>query len=183
MTLDLADECIGYRIPTGEELLIPAHTFVIITQCFGDSITMNVNGNLVKLGADQWQKLGWDVEAPTLDIDPTLEPDQQVWAVLRTCYDPEIPVNIADLGLIYAVKLSEHEDSRDADGRARKHNVHIVMTLTAPGCGMGPILVEEIKHKISQLGWVFQVEAELVFDPPWTQELMTEAAKLELGLS
>ena len=109
---------------------------------------------------------------------PKLEgsPKDMVWALLKTCYDPEIPVSIVELGLIYAVNML-HMNDDDSEIRA-----HVVMTLTAPGCGMGPVLVEEIKQKLQAIDGIEDVVVELVFDPPWTQDMMADAAKLALGI-
>ena len=106
------------------------------------------------------------------DAEPkTLE--EQIWAELRTCYDPEIPINIVDLGLIYGVEVTAVENG---------HDVKIKMTLTAPGCGMGPIIAAEAEHKVRALAGVKQVVIEFVFDPPWDRSRMSEQARLELGM-
>ena len=94
----------------------------------------------------------------------------RIWNILRTCYDPEIPVNLVDLGLIYGVKVIDHSD------------IIVCMTLTAPGCGMGPIIAQEAKQKIMHLSEVCSAEIEFVFDPPWGRSMMSDQAKLELGL-
>jgi probable FeS assembly SUF system protein SufT len=101
--------------------------------------------------------------------------EKEVWNQLRSCYDPEIPVNIVDLGLIYDCHLTP----MDAPGT---HKVDVKMTLTAPGCGMGPVLAQDVQSKLLGLEGVNDVAVELVWDPPWNQGMMTEAAKLQLGL-
>ena len=100
--------------------------------------------------------------------------EEMVWEQLKTCYDPEIPVNIVDLGLVYLCELKEAEES----GK----NVHIKMTLTAPGCGMGPVLATDVKTKIEMLPGVKAADVEVVFDPVWDRSMMTEAARLQLGM-
>ena len=102
--------------------------------------------------------------------------ENKAWAALRTCYDPEIPVNIVDLGLIYGIDITTDNDDKD------KFNITIRMTLTAPGCGMGPVIAEDAKQKVLSLPEVKSVEIEMVFDPPWDRSMMSEQAKLELGL-
>jgi probable FeS assembly SUF system protein SufT len=101
--------------------------------------------------------------------------EEQVWAALRTCYDPEIPVNIVDLGLIYDCSL----DEPDASGARR---AQVKMTLTAPGCGMGQVLADDVKRKLEALPGIALADVEVVFDPPWNQNMMTEAARLQLGM-
>jgi probable FeS assembly SUF system protein SufT len=103
------------------------------------------------------------------------EVEQQVWAALKTCYDPEIPVNIVDLGLVYDCQVTPVPDTGT-------YKVDVKMTLTAPGCGMGPVIQQDAQHKILALENVDEVNVELVWDPPWNQAMMTEAARLELGL-
>ncbi|HEY0557537.1 MAG TPA: iron-sulfur cluster assembly protein, partial [Thermoanaerobaculia bacterium] len=100
--------------------------------------------------------------------------EDQVWALLKTCYDPEIPVNIVDLGLVYNCEVVE----RPEGGR----RVDVKMTLTAPGCGMGPVLAKDVQNGIESLPEVETADVEVVFDPPWDQKMMSEAARLELGL-
>ena len=99
--------------------------------------------------------------------------EEEIWNVLHTCYDPEIPVNIVDLGLVYNTEIKEEEDGV---------NISIQMTLTAPGCGMGPVIADEVKQKLSSLSGAKEVEVELVWEPQWNQDMMSDAAKLQLGL-
>lgn len=112
--------------------------------------------------------------APAPTSGPRTVSDERVWEALRQCYDPEIPVNIVDLGLIYALKVEE-----ELPGEA---NVYIRMTLTAPGCGMGPMIASDVKRRVQQIPGVQNVLVELVFEPPWTTSLMSEAAKLVLNI-
>ncbi len=123
---------------------------------------------MARIGGTDADALGLEVEALTFTPSDTISEDH-VWEALRTVYDPEIPVNIVDLGLIYGVRL---------DG----NDVHIDMTLTAPGCGMGPVLVAEVRDRVAQAPHVEAVTVELVFDPAWSREMMTEEARLELGV-
>ena len=176
-------DCDGLLIPTAIPITIPSGTQVVITQMMGGAYTLNVNGNLVRVEGKDHEALGFDT--PPADASVVRHADNkiaegpvdldQVWARLKTCYDPEIPVNIVDLGLIYGVEVSSSDD-----GKANL--VEVKMTLTAPGCGMGPIIAGDVELKILSLPNVTDVKVELVLDPPWTQDKMSDAAKLELGL-
>lgn len=160
----------GRLVPTGDPVTVPAGAFVTLTQNLGNSYTIVFNGNMARLDGADADALGLTPEKlefePPKDgkIDPA-----QVDAALRSVYDPEIPVNIVDLGLIY-------------ERRIEGGDVLVEMTLTAPGCGMGPVLVEEVKARVGQVPFVRAVAVELVFDPPWSRERMSEEAQLELGL-
>ena len=151
-------------------------TEVYISQALGSSYTLIADGKMLRLGAEDADALGPDFTEALAKALPTLTgtPKEQVWQLLQTCYDPEIPVSIVDLGLIYSVNL--------LDMGPEVSRAHVVMTLTAPGCGMGPVLLEEIKQKLRTIDTIEDVVVELVFDPPWSQEMMSEAAKLTLGV-
>lgn len=151
-------------------------TEVYISQALGSSYTVISDGKMLRLGAEDADALGPDFTEALANALPTLTgtPKEQVWQLLQTCYDPEIPVSIVDLGLIYSVNLLEMGPDT--------HRAHVVMTLTAPGCGMGPVLLEEIKQKLRTIPTIEDVVVELVFDPPWSQEMMSEVAKLTLGV-
>ena len=155
-------------VPTGDPITIPAGTFVTLTQSLGGAFTVVIEGNMARIGGTDADALGLQAETLTFTPSDSISEDH-VWEALRTVYDPEIPVNIVDLGLIYGVRL---------DG----NDVHIDMTLTAPGCGMGPVLVAEVKDRVAQAPHVGTVTVELVFDPAWSREMMTEEARLELGV-
>ena len=160
----------GKLVPTGDPVSIPGGTFVTLTQALGGSYTVIFNGNMARIDGADGDALGLSPE--TLTFEPPADgavDAAQVDVALSSVFDPEIPVNIVDLGLIYARRIE--------DGQ-----VHIDMTLTAPGCGMGPVLVDEVKARVAQVPFVTGVEVELVFDPPWSRERMSEEAQLELGL-
>ena len=165
-------DCPARLVPTGDPITIPAGTFLTLTQAMGSSFTVVVDGNMARIGGEDADALGLIIEplefpattAPADEID-----EEHVWFALRSVFDPEIPVNIADLGLIYNVTLE-------------RNKVHINMTLTAPGCGMGPVLVEEVKDRVATVPNVEAVDVDLVFDPPWSRDMMSEAAQLELGV-
>jgi|TARA_A100001015_G_scaffold253718_1_gene294101 probable FeS assembly SUF system protein SufT len=158
-------------VPTGDPITIPGGAFITLTQTLGGSFTVVVNGNMARIAGADADAIGLRVEPLTFaDSDtPNVVDEAHVWHALRSVYDPEIPVNIADLGLIYAVRV---EDDK----------VDIDMTLTAPGCGMGPVLIEEVKDRVRQVPNLIDVEVALVFEPPWSRDMMTEEAQLELGV-
>lgn len=163
-------------VPAGMEIELAQGALVYITQAMGGSFTVYHEGNLFRIAGSDADALGKEPsEPPQLPADATdAQFEEIIWEQLRSCYDPEIPVNIVDLGLIYDVKV------KTAAGKGRDVTVH--MTLTAPGCGMGEILVEDVREKVSVIPTVEQTEVELVFDPPWNREMMSEAARLELGV-
>ena len=158
-------------MPTGDPITIPGGAFITLTQTLGGSFTVVVNGNMARIAGADADAIGLRVEPLTFaDSDtPNVVDEAHVWHALRSVYDPEIPVNIADLGLIYTVRV---EDDK----------VDIDMTLTAPGCGMGPVLIEEVKDRVRQVPNLLDVEVALVFEPPWSRDMMTEEAQLELGV-
>ncbi len=181
--ITLLRDCDAILIPQGTPIILVKGTEVVVTQALGGSYTLYSNGHLLRINAEDIDALGEDflekVSSEKLAIEKTqanqnLTLEEKIWAQLRTCYDPEIPVNIADLGLIYKCVTTPSPSVG--------FNVAITMTLTAAGCGMGPVLVADVKQKLSALPEVTHVEVELVFDPPWTQDKMTEAAKLQLGM-
>lgn len=169
--LPVQRDCPARLVPTGDPVTIPAGSFVTLTQSLGGTYTVIVNGNMARIDGTDADALGFEPER--LDFaapaDGRVDP-QQVQQALATVYDPEIPVNIVDLGLVYACEVGD-------DGVVR-----VTMTLTAPGCGMGPVLVQDVQSRVAQVPHVRDVQVELVFDPPWSRDMMTEEAQLELGL-
>jgi probable FeS assembly SUF system protein SufT len=168
-------ECEARLVPAGTEIMIPKDSFVTITQALGGTFTVAVNGNLARIDGKDADALGKVVEIEEFEIpeDGSIN-ESHVWAALRQCYDPEIPVNIVELGLIYKVECPKNDDS--------EQQVVIDMTLTAPGCGMGPSMIEDIERKLSSVPGVDKVIINLVFEPPWNNEMLSDEAKLELGL-
>jgi len=163
-------DCPARLMPAGTRITIPKDTFITLTQDLGGSFTVNVGGNLARIDGTDADALGAE------PVDLEFEDDgsegvspAHVDQALRSVYDPEIPVNLMDLGLIYGV---------DIDG----DRVGITMTLTAPGCGMGPVLVDDVRERVRKVPGVRDVEVDLVFDPPWSREMMSEEAQLELGV-
>jgi probable FeS assembly SUF system protein SufT len=167
-------DCNAIIIPDGFHVNVPQGTSGVIMQVLGGHYTVRVDtGYLVRIEGVDGDAIGLAVD-PTLLGDPDGEVDEErVLEILATCYDPEIPVNIVDLGLIYGVDIIEEDDGIKAV---------IQMTLTAPGCGMGQVLQDDIRRKLLRLGGVVEVDVELVFDPPWSMEKMSESARLELGM-
>lgn len=169
-------DCPVVMIPSGEEVVMPEGTIAYITQSLGGSFTVFVDGSLFRVSGADADAIGKPaVRPPELPENATEEDlEKLVWAQMRTCYDPEIPVNIVDLGLIYACSLE-----RGPDGQ---HHVSVSMTLTAPGCGMGEILVEDVRSRIALIPTIGSVDVQLVFEPPWNYQMMSEAARLETGM-
>ena len=169
-------DCAAVLVPQGERVTLPAGSVGYITQALGGSFTVFVEGNLFRIAGEDADAIGKEApEALELGEDAgDDEVEKLVWAQLRTCFDPEIPVNIVELGLVYAVELGRRDDG------ARK--VDVRMTLTAPACGMGDILVDDVRSKVERIPTVAEADVELVFDPPWNQSMMSEAAKLETGM-
>ncbi|MBA3661370.1 MAG: putative Fe-S cluster assembly protein SufT [Gammaproteobacteria bacterium] len=173
-TIEVKRDVEAVLIPTGVKVTLVQGTQVHVTQALGNAYTLYVNGNLVRLAGSEGDAIGLVVltEPDVDEMEGSLE--DKVWAHLRTCFDPEIPVNIVDLGLVYQCEVTQVEKGN--------HDILIQMTLTAPGCGMGPVLVQEIEEKIKRLDTVNTVQIDLVFDPPWDRDRMTDEAKLQLGL-
>lgn len=164
-------DCPARLVPTGDPVTLPEGAFVTLTQSLGGNYTVIINGNMARVDSADADALGFEPELLSFEPRPDGRVDrEQVREALSSVYDPEIPVNIVDLGLVY-------DWACDDEGR-----VAITMTLTAPGCGMGPVLVEEVKTRVGRVPNVTGVDVDLVFDPPWSRDMMTEEAQLELGL-
>ena len=171
-------DCDAVLIPVGTPLSLTEGTTVLITQALGGSYTVNVNGNLARIDAKNADALGFHVAKKSsakkeISGDGTVNA-QLVWEQLSTCFDPEIPINIVELGLIYECGITP----LGADG----NQVDITMTLTSPGCGMGDYLADDVRTKILALPNVTEVSVNLTFEPPWNYDMMSEAAKLETGM-
>ncbi len=177
--ITLIRDCNAALIPDGTPIKLEKDSIVYITQALGGSYTVNINGNLARVDSKDADALGFEVEdtqdkhvKKTITDDGSVE-EALIWEQLRTCYDPEIPIDIVELGLVYNCSVTPVEAGNQVD---------ITMTLTAPGCGMGEFLADDIRSKISSLPNVTQVNVELTFDPPWNQTMMSEAARLQTGL-
>lgn len=164
------------RVPDGTPMDLPAGTKAEITQALGSNFTLHVEGQLVRLAGRDADAIGKPVPvAVEAQADVQLDDVKGlVWQTLRTCYDPEIPVDIVELGLIYVCDVIPIDDEQV--------KVSIKMTLTAPGCGMGDAIANEVAEKVLALPRVAEVNVDMVFDPPWTRYHMSEAARLTLGL-
>lgn len=166
------EDCPARRVPDGTPLVIPKDTFVTITQALGGNYTLTYHGQMVRVDGTDADKLG--LEAEVLEFpEPADEliSEEQVWQALKTIFDPEIPVDLVNLGLIYSVKIDQETKS-----------VFIQMTLTAPACGMGPVLVGDVEYRVRKVPNVQTVKVELVFDPPWARHMMSEEAQLATGM-
>jgi probable FeS assembly SUF system protein SufT len=172
----LTRDCEAIRIPGGESFIMPQGTRVTLTQALGGSFTVGTDFGLARItdaNADALgEKSAAKVEAPA-DANARVD-EQAVWQQLKTCYDPEIPVNIVDLGLVYDCAVEQPE------GQPAK--VLVKMTLTAPGCGMGPTIAAEARAKIETIPGVEEANVELVWDPAWNQAMISEVGKMKLGL-
>ncbi len=170
-------DCPALLVPLGAPISIPAGSFVTLTQALGGSYTVVVNGNMARVDGTDAAALG--MQPLVFDFPPAVGGDvdlDQVHEVLGTIYDPEIPVSILELGLVYDC----HVEPEGAD--PRRNRVVIRMTLTAPGCGMGPVLVNDVKYRVAKVPNVHSVDVDLVFDPPWSRDRMSDTARLELGM-
>ncbi len=175
----LARDCEAVLIPAGETVALPKDTTVVISQVLGGSYTVMTPHGLARISGDNADALGEEPpqtapaggEAADHDGPPTTK---ALWEQLKNVYDPEIPVNIVDLGLVYSCEVEEVQPGF--------HRVDVKMTLTAPGCGMGPAIAADAKAKILSVPGVKDAEVEIVWDPPWNQEMISEEGKMKLGL-
>lgn len=171
-SVELTRDCEVVQIPHGTPTLLPKGTLVDITQTLGGTYTIYAGGGLFRI-------VGKDADA--LGLAPTAEAEgggalteERIWQTLKTCYDPEIPVNIVDLGLVYSMEMTKL-----AEG---SHRVGVKMTLTAPGCGMGPAIAGDAEQKLLSLDGVDEARVEIVWDPAWHQSMITPEGRRLLGL-
>jgi probable FeS assembly SUF system protein SufT len=165
-------------VPTGVKVTLMRGETARITQSLGGTFTVVVNGNMFRIEGRDADALGQALEAraPVDASGPLTQEqlEQKIWAELKNVYDPEIPVNVVDLGLIYDCHLTPLDGER--------YRAEVKMTLTAPGCGMGPVLQQDVHQRLLAMDRVVEAQVDLVWDPPWTQAMMSEAARLQLGL-
>lgn len=176
-SVELTRDCEAVRIPAGDPVILPAGTPVDITQTLGGTFTVHAQGALFRIAAKDADALGLEATpSPSLKSAALAAElsEELIWSTLRSCFDPEIPVNIVDLGLVYDM----HVD-RAADG---KNSVSVKMTLTAPGCGMGGVIAGDAQQKILALPGVDEAVVEIVWDPPWHHSMISEQGKKVLGL-
>ena len=171
MVVTLRD-CPARRVPSGEPAVIKEGNFISINQSLGGNFTVTFQGNMYRIDGTDADAIGQQVELPSFEDDGSGQiSEAQVWAALDSIFDPEIPISLVELGLIYSVDIDQAAGTVD-----------VRMTLTAPGCGMGPVLVGDVEYRTAKVPNVKQVKVELVFDPPWSKDMMTEEAQLEAGL-
>ena len=181
--IELARDCEAILIPAGHTILVPKGTRAVITQSLGGSFTLNVPdyGGLVRISESDADAIG---QQPTAESAPAAaekaEPlsaedlEAGIWQALRGCYDPEIPVNIVDLGLVYSLTTTPLSDNR--------HRVEVKMTLTAPGCGMGDTIAADARYKILSLPNIEEAEVEIVWSPVWNPNMVSPEGRTKLGL-
>lgn len=171
-------------IPAGDEHVLKAGTKVVISQALGGSVTVRSQSGLFRIAGNDLDALG---DAAALAQDPVCVAgsdvasneafsEAQVWEAMKNCYDPEIPVNVVDLGLIYDLRIL----APAAAGGG--HSVQVKMTLTAQGCGMGPVIAEDLKQHIESLPAVAQATVDIVWDPPWTPHMISAEGRQKLGI-
>ena len=169
----------GHVVPAGTKVTLQKGEQAYITQSLGGTYTVIVNGNMFRLEAKDADALGLEVAAkPTANTgtpSTVEEIEKEAWNQMRTCYDPEIPVNIVDLGLVYDCHF-------EPLGAPDRYKAEVKITLTAPGCGMGPALAQDVQTKLLSIEGIDEANVAVVFDPPWNQVMMSEAAQLQLGL-
>jgi probable FeS assembly SUF system protein SufT len=172
----ISREVQGVLVPAGTAVTLHPGQAGYITQALGGSVTLYIEGNLFRLAGSDADAIGKEpLLTPELPPNATEEDVRELaWKQMRSCFDPEIPINIVELGLIYDCSVSANQDGT--------RDVAVRMTLTAPGCGMGEVLVQDVRQKIEQIPTVREAQVELVFDPPWTQSMMSEAARLQTGM-
>ncbi|GAB1263433.1 putative Fe-S cluster assembly protein SufT [Aurantivibrio infirmus] len=164
--------CPARKVPSGELTQIPEGQFLTVNQALGGNYTVTWQGSMMRIDGTDADAIGYEPEKLSFENDGSAEINSdQVWQALDTIYDPEIPISIVSLGLVYDVQVDQ------ALGK-----VTVNMTLTAPTCGMGPVLVSDVKYRVAKAPNVKSVHVELVFDPPWSKEMMSEEAQLEAGL-
>jgi len=178
-SVTLARDVEASVVPVGTKVTLQKGEQAYITQSLGGTYTVVVNGNMFRIDGKDADALGLEASAKSTSAAGQArtkeELETEVWNQLKSCYDPEIPVNIVDLGLIYDCQLMPI-----GDGKTFKADVK--MTLTAPGCGMGPVLAQDVQNKLLSIEEIDEADVELVWDPPWNQGMMTDAARLQLGL-
>ena len=172
--ITLSRDCDAIQIPSGHPLVLPSGMSVVITQSLGGTFTVATPGGLARIELKDADALGLSPEEAGAKIKVEGTTEQAVWDQLKTVFDPEIPVNIVDLGLVYDCQVARKDDGSTS--------VNVKMTLTAPGCGMGPTIAADARGKILSLEGVDQADVDLVWDPPWNQAMISEAGKMKLGI-
>lgn len=174
--ISLLRDCNAVQIPSGNPIELPVGTVITITQRLGGSYTVATQGGLARIEAVDADALGLsdDPSAPAAKIAPEGSLEEAVWNQLKHVYDPEIPVNVVDLGLIYDCVVSQND--------AGATTVQVKMTLTAPGCGMGPTIAADARSRVMSIDGIEDAVVDLVWDPAWNQSMISEAGRMKLGL-
>jgi probable FeS assembly SUF system protein SufT len=179
-------DCEAVMVPWGTSTTLPAGSAATVTQQLGGSVTVMVGGNLYRVAGKDADALGLEPEDTLAGAGAEGEPadagepptaasvEAAAWRVLGSCFDPEIPIDIVNLGLVYRCEALPLDDGG--------FRLEVAMTLTAPGCGMGTLIADEARDKLLRIRGVEQVDVDLVWDPPWSREMMSDAARLEMGL-
>jgi probable FeS assembly SUF system protein SufT len=176
--ITLKSNCLATIIPAGDEVTLAEGTTFTIAQSLGNSVTLRDANGMYRVGEDQLSALGEDLKDEVLEADQSEQTEgpfeeKQVWDAMRGCYDPEIPVNIVDLGLIYDLRIEAGEQGKQ---------VFVKMTLTAQGCGMGPVIADDAKTRIEKLSSVESAQVDIVWEPQWNPRMISEEGKKVLGL-
>lgn len=170
-------DCRATLIPAGDEVTLPKDTSVLVTQALGGTLTVRAPAGLFRISSGEFDALGEGVAEAIAAEDEQVTgefSEELVWDALRSCYDPEIPINIVDLGLIYNLSIEPRSDD--------KFFVSVQMTLTAQGCGMGPVIAEDARTRIETLPQVESAKVDIVWDPVWNPQMISEEGKIKLGL-
>ena len=175
----LSRDVTATQITSGDKTTLPANTKVMIHQTLGGSYTVQSDFGLFRIDGKDADAIGEQVTDATVKAATLTDgaPDPEaIWAQLRHVFDPEIPVNIVDLGLVYSMDVEKVSNPEPG------HRVNVAMTLTAPGCGMGPAIAEDAKSKILLVPGVSDADVRITWDPPWNQSMISEEGKMKLGL-
>lgn len=179
--IELKRDCPSTVIPAGDPMTLPKGMVVYVSQALGGTVTVRAEGGLFRIAGKDLDALGEDVaealaaenDAPATPSDGPLE-EEQIWEAMRACFDPEIPINIVDLGLIYSLKTEPADEGTV---------VEVKMTLTAQGCGMGPVIAEDARQKIEALPGVHKATVDIVWEPPWNPQMISEEGRKKLGIN
>lgn len=169
-------DCRGTLVPAGDDVILEKGTTVTVTQALGGTVTVRTDMGLFRISGKDLDAIGNGLRLqPKFDANEDAPfSEERVWEALKGCFDPEIPINIVDLGLIYDLKTEPVEGG--------KHRVFIKMTLTAPGCGMGPVIANDAKLKVEEIPGVEAAEVTIVWEPQWTPHMITPDGRVQLGL-
>lgn len=175
----LSREVTAIQIPSGDSITLPAGTPVVITQTLGGTYTVATSAGLARISSEDTDALGVDLEAKKEKVEEdkamaNASLEEQIWHQMKQVYDPEIPVDIVNLGLVYDCAIDESDPE--------EVKVHVKMTLTAPGCGMGPVIAADAQARIMTLDNIGEAEVEVVWEPAWNQDMISEEGKMKLGM-